>query len=131
MTKRHLPFLLLACTTLAFAAGPAAAKGPTLSGDGNFEWDTSGSAADLPAPPKSAPPAYPGAQADLDRPIVLGTVPNPSKPAREDKIWNWSKSQELRDLPAPHANGGLSNFSANIGSHLKNAPRRPNALKPK
>jgi hypothetical protein len=31
--------------------------------------------------------------------------------------------------PSPHVNGGVSKFSANIGSHLKSAPRRPKALK--
>jgi hypothetical protein len=80
--------------------------------------------------------ATPTRNGEPDRPIVIGSVPNPAKSRREDKVWDWGKSQELHDLPAPppglaqpalpspHANGGVSKFSANIGSHLKSAPRR-------
>lgn len=77
--------------------------------------------------------ATPKRNGDPDRPIVIGSVPNPAKSRREDIVRNRGKSQELRDLPsppglaqpaspAPHAKGGMSTFSANIGSHLQSAP---------
>ncbi len=66
--------------------------------------------------------ATPRKNGDPDRPIVIGTVPNAAKPGRGDRIVDWSKSQELRDLPSPPANGGLTKFGANIGDHLKASP---------
>jgi hypothetical protein len=79
-------------------------------------------------------PVHPAGQGDPDRPILRGHVPNPAKPKRDDRVWDWSKSQELHDLPAPppkisqrtgpspQVKGGLKKFGANIGDHLKRAP---------
>lgn len=78
--------------------------------------------------------ATPKKNGDPDRPMVIGNVPNAAKPKGEDKVWDWHKSQELGDLPAPPpgvaqptrpappVNGGLTKFGANIGDQLKHAP---------
>lgn len=65
--------------------------------------------------------ARPRKSGDPDRPIVIGTVPNAAT-RRDGRIWDWSKSQEIMDLPSPPANGGMTKFGDSIGDHLKASP---------